>query len=829
MAWPGPQFHGWNPRPVVPTGWPGSWPPTAPVGYPGPPPPPPGVDSRTWLGGQWQVNPMFRGTTAMVQPQTAWAPHPSWGVQAAAAPAFNPYKRIPNPGDAEYYKTKLLVNPLGLENMITCVPHAEELQKQEEAKATEKAVNEQLLQTPWLWAPKELSKSDEPPPSRESNGHNPGREVRTTETSSLRHDPRYSESHKQPQSASAVFGSSGMQDQQSVQRQQHRSSHTQPPSQSQAQPPYRSQSQHIPSSAKNDVSPAHHRQTESVAQSNGQPSSAPAAVSSFAQYNQYLQQRQQQSRASESQAQRGVAISDAPQPPRTPTHISTSSAQARIPGESGDEGFSAQRQLKPTFSSNIIRTPQHYSGSPLASAPASNASTSTRKPTREGIKDDYSSSRSSRAEPSSLSSPTRYGRDRSRSRFRPSPDSSDDDSPVRNHLRGPIYGPPTPAPGNRNGSSGSTASTTSNPTATSRESSLAPVSSAMSTLTVDTTPPTSAASSVFLTTFSDEPAGLLSPLLVGGPTPSKKSPRDLGRSHTYPLVSSTSQSPPRTTPTIPEARSPASLSRASSMSKTPRRSPSTHTKSPKAPRTPNSVTRSRTYPTLDMSGEPPVIPPMPSPQHVIPPMPSPNRPGSSSRAPSPSRTPRNPLPPPPMPAMYGAPPAVSSASASAAMSQEHHRRRTQSQYEHSTSHPYPSSTPRPQQPAASPVYPSHPHTSSHSQPQPQPQPQPPAQQRKVRHGFWNRRGDYLVIQPAPNSHSSSSSPTSGKQFIVYAPRNLANPEELAHYPSPTEGWMDHRGHTLRYDPSVHELPESLPSHGEPPVKPYEHFVRYTYV
>lgn len=128
MAWPGPQFHGWNTRPVVPAGWPGSWPPTAPVGYPGPPPPPPGVDSRTWLGGQWQVNPMFRGTTAMVQPQTAWAPHPSWGVPAAAAaPAFNPYKRIPNKGDAEYYKTQLLDNPLGLENMITCVPNCSAL------------------------------------------------------------------------------------------------------------------------------------------------------------------------------------------------------------------------------------------------------------------------------------------------------------------------------------------------------------------------------------------------------------------------------------------------------------------------------------------------------------------------------------------------------------------------------------------------------------------------------------------------------------------------------------------------------------------------------
>lgn len=119
-----PQFHSYNGR-AAPNGWPGSWPPTAPMGYPGPPPPPPGVDSRSWLGGQWQINPMFQGApAASVQPHTAWAPHPSWGAAGAAGAApFNPYKRIPNPGDANYWKTELLKNPLGLENMITYVAY----------------------------------------------------------------------------------------------------------------------------------------------------------------------------------------------------------------------------------------------------------------------------------------------------------------------------------------------------------------------------------------------------------------------------------------------------------------------------------------------------------------------------------------------------------------------------------------------------------------------------------------------------------------------------------------------------------------------------------
>ena len=98
----------------------------------------------------------------------------------------------------------------------------------------------------------------------------------------------------------------------------------------------------------------------------------------------------------------------------------------------------------------------------------------------------------------------------------------------------------------------------------------------------------------------------------------------------------------------------------------------------------------------------------------------------------------------------------------------------------------------------------------YSQSQSRPTPQPPQQPRRVRHGYWNRRGDHLYFP----SHSS-------KPFIVYAPRAVANPEELAQYPSATEGFKNHRGEFIRYDPQVLELPESLPAHGEPPVRPYD--------
>lgn len=96
---------------AAPTGWKGSWPPSAPSG---PPPPPQNmkVDPKTWFQGQWQFNPAFR-TAPSAQPQ-AWAPHPVWQQQAAD---YNPYKRKPNPGDAAYWATQLSDNPLGLHNM----------------------------------------------------------------------------------------------------------------------------------------------------------------------------------------------------------------------------------------------------------------------------------------------------------------------------------------------------------------------------------------------------------------------------------------------------------------------------------------------------------------------------------------------------------------------------------------------------------------------------------------------------------------------------------------------------------------------------------------
>jgi hypothetical protein len=93
-----------------------------------------------------------------------------------------------------------------------------------------------------------------------------------------------------------------------------------------------------------------------------------------------------------------------------------------------------------------------------------------------------------------------------------------------------------------------------------------------------------------------------------------------------------------------------------------------------------------------------------------------------------------------------------------------------------------------------------------SLPPPQ-QPKPPrgTYRRSLRYGYWNRRGDYLTMD----------------KYVVYAPHNRANPPELEGYPSPTDGYKDHYGNFVKYDPTRCELPESLPRQGQPPSLPYE--------
>ena len=82
--------------------------------------------------------------------------------------------------------------------------------------------------------------------------------------------------------------------------------------------------------------------------------------------------------------------------------------------------------------------------------------------------------------------------------------------------------------------------------------------------------------------------------------------------------------------------------------------------------------------------------------------------------------------------------------------------------------------------------------------------QPPTPTGLVRRGYWNRRGDHLT----PDG------------YVVIPPLSMQHPEELRMYPLENEGYRDHNGVFFAYVRRP-ELPQSLPTHGNPPERPYE--------
>ncbi|KAL6305978.1 hypothetical protein BKA93DRAFT_190462 [Sparassis latifolia] len=802
MSWRN-QYQVWTQPQNAPAGWAGSWPPTAPAGYPGPPPLPAGVNvnPQQWVSGQWMLNPMYRGPVSSTQGSfQMWAAHPSWGpgvahasAAAAAATNYNPYKRIPNRGDAEYWKTKLLDNPLGLENM-----HIRDDTPQEERHVKDSPNG--VPHTPWVWVPRELGKPEDgnssdprsaqsvsaapaaaaqPPHTRDAS-RAPDSHPRVNTHDGLSHAPPLTHTHAQERSASQPLVTP---------RHPHKLYGPFPPTQPFANegsspPGYPPDSQRNPTSGKPPtVAP---RAPPILAQGGVIPPPPeplpPGSAASYAayQHQQQLKQQQQQQQQTQRQPQqqfqqhqrtqsRDVSPrqSEQTRDTRTSPRVSVSTASAaaaaaaasRVPvsstssasksqSHSRSEAFSTRLDLHPTFSTSIVRTPDHYSA----------ASSTT--PTRRSSHDDA---------------------DRTPSR-----------PPVSPYSHGPIYGPPTPT---RSNSTPSRHSSTASTTASSASSAM---NAAPSILTS-------------VSSFSEEPAALLSPL-VGIPAPhtpngSSPSSRQLTRSQTYPFESipegraSQPHTPEARTPRTP--RTPRPPEREREQDRDPNATPHV------VPRTPTHVmpdvssrqlSRSQTYPSLDSSPQPSPTHapsrsrPSPSSEHTrqlsrsqtFPmldpsPQPSPTHTRSRSRGPSPSEHARhlsntfsNPLPAPPRPSTY-----VSSASFSSSMSSTQ-----QSHHTHTTS----------VSAAAS---------AAHNR----------SLYIERRIGYWNRRGDHLIVEK-------------DRQFIVYAPRSLANPSDLAQYPTPTEGFMDQFGNKIKYDPTVPELSESLPLHGEPPKQPYDRFVHY---
>jgi hypothetical protein len=88
---------------------------------------------------------------------------------------------------------------------------------------------------------------------------------------------------------------------------------------------------------------------------------------------------------------------------------------------------------------------------------------------------------------------------------------------------------------------------------------------------------------------------------------------------------------------------------------------------------------------------------------------------------------------------------------------------------------------------------------------------PTSSTRRIRHGYWNKRGDHLT-----------------GDCIVYAPEDLAYPAELASYPGELEGFKNHRNQFMPYSAERRELSDSLPQRGMPPKKPYQYVRVYQF-
>ncbi|KAM5533121.1 hypothetical protein V8D89_013169 [Ganoderma adspersum] len=748
-----------------------------------PPPVPAGVNPQTWQTGQWVINPYFRPQPGISQAQPVWAPH-GWGPAVPQAQAqahqpqanYNPHKRIPNPGDATYWATRLSDNPLGLENMHIKDP----------VPTTERHVKEQngVPHTPWVWVPKELTTeevnrsadSSTNPPSQSNQSQPPQPEK------ALPPPPQFSSSRDHARATSAS---------------QSTYPNPYPPSSSRPRLP---QQVHTPA-----------------------PPSASAAVSSYPQRNQDVRLPDRLTSASsqlqQQQVPQQVQEVDGAQPARqhnhglsrfagepqlhrdyrissTPASSSASAAAAARERErtlSGghertldrsNEAYSQSREMHLTFSPKIIRTPDHYS-SPSNSRHASqedDGPTLPRTPVPHG--NIYAPSQST---PS-----------------RPTPSRSNSMSTYRQSTT-----PSTPS------TSGQTTPSSSLGFLTFTEEPQA----LLSPLVVGSTPPmetkpspsrdVSRSQSYPFVRNPNPSVGFTGELEREGKVyPRTPRPHENLRSRIEPVEQGYHHSPDRdrsanATPQ-PSTRTPPKRTPPSRTSPSYNARPSPEASSHHA----RQISRSHTYPSVIPHGaaiSPPVIPPPVIPSPV-------GSPPSNSMSTSPH---------------YGS----SHYSSSSSQGQQYppSSRSSYSSSSYSRTSPNANSTrsraasplrhnPLPRPPAVSPYAESltrgggssasaaaaaHQQNSYHNQ-----------TKRMVRRGYWNRRGDYLYVTDKD------------ERFIVYAPPPLANPEELKQYPSPTDGWLDHHRDFIKYDPKVPELLDSLPVHGAAAKRPYQFVSAY---
>ncbi|KAF8056712.1 hypothetical protein FPV67DRAFT_1658315 [Lyophyllum atratum] len=456
--------------------------------------------------------------------------------------------------------------------------------------------------------------------------------------------------------------------------------------------------------------------------------------------------------------------------------------------------FTAVRELKPTFSPKIIRIPDHYS-----------------------------------SRPSSSSAPS-----------------------SREHSQGSVDS----LTGRMERMSASEFSSSHDPAALTRHSSMPSVYSNSS----------QQSSSISGVQLVDEPSSILSPLVITAGTPRPNNSRPLNRVSTYPEMggqsalstiaegpspadntprrkSSRRNSPPemytrsvspsqdsfRSRPThrtdqYPRSASPShdTFRRGSGSQYTP---PDTHAQEAQRRSSTQQHTPPDAYPTHRQSSpsregtqrRPIDIYAPTSPPPTSTPRRSTSHPSTSESYSSTAHRPPSQEPSPPRSASRFTPPREA---ANSIPPPAGHNHSTSYTYSHNHLPEPPRSPPgyTPPRAANNPAPPMSPRTYEELRPEPiklvnkyTPMPPPPgAMKRWRRVGYWNRRGDHCTKEG----------------YIVYAPHEKSYPEELKDYPEDGVGYENGFGHIGLFDSKRPELPESLPRHGQPPLRPYSEFVKY---
>lgn len=404
--------------PHPPQGYQGPWPPAYPPGYPGPPPAqlPSSLSTQQWSKGYWRFDPKATGwSSASGAPpqhppqqqqyynpgainnnvprpasQQAGGP-PGWGQnwipQGWQMPAdHNPYKRIPKEPDPSYFSVELSENPLGLENMhITRASRPQE----------------KPFATPWRWVPEDLPPNDdgeegEPAPP---NGHR-----------ASSHDGPSSTQHHHISSASQQTSSYPSQHSKSQQPSGAREAE-QYRLKGVKSPPIRESDQHRPDTQSSQATSSPSRDghmssssatVHSSSRRNAQEHTPPKDSSLY--HSSSKRSAQEYTPPSDSSPQRSSSRrrpqeytppSDDQRRPSTLSHAHTHDDRSRRErerdrerererrrgsdtDEQEHEAFSGKKDLHPTFSPAIVRTPKYYSertSTPSNATPTKSSST----------------------------------------------------------------------------------------------------------------------------------------------------------------------------------------------------------------------------------------------------------------------------------------------------------------------------------------------------------------------------------------------------------------------------------------------------------------------